>query len=178
MNKHPVQALEEILRNPTNIKGALSNTSALSNVAIGDAIPNLSTTTSPGEYGSTVSGPASPGTSVVNYALAQVGKPYKWGSPARSSSTDLANVPAFDCSGLVWAAYASIGVSVPTWTGGFLTTGKHVTKANLQPGDVVIPEPTHVQIYIGNGQVVEAPHSGANVRVVDMWGFIGGRRYV
>jgi cell wall-associated NlpC family hydrolase len=103
----------------------------------------------------------------IRFALAQVGKPYKWGSTGPNS---------YDCSGLVYAAYKSAGVSIPRTTMLQASAGKLVTKNNLIPGDLVFPDPGHVQIYLGNGRVVESPHTGAFVQVVNMWGFWTARR--
>jgi cell wall-associated NlpC family hydrolase len=113
-----------------------------------------------------VSAPGASG-AAIRYALAQVGKPYKWGATGPNS---------FDCSGLVYAAFRSAGISVPRTTYLQANIGTRVSKTNLQPGDLVFPDPGHVQIYLGNGQVVESPHTGANVRVVKMWGFWTARR--
>jgi cell wall-associated NlpC family hydrolase len=113
-----------------------------------------------------VSAPGSSG-AAIRFALAQVGKPYKWGATGPNS---------YDCSGLVYAAFRSAGVSVPRTTYLLANIGSRVSKANLQPGDLVFPDPGHVQIYLGNGKVVESPHTGAFVRVVNMWGFWTARR--
>lgn len=103
----------------------------------------------------------------IQYAIAQVGDPYKWGATGPN---------AFDCSGLVYSAYKHAGINLPRTTAFQISAGVPVTKANLQPGDLVFPDPGHVQIYLGNNKIVEAPHSGANVRVVTMWGFWRARR--
>jgi hypothetical protein len=103
----------------------------------------------------------------IKYALAQVGKPYKWGATGPNS---------FDCSGLVMMAYKSAGIKLPRTTGLMINSGASISKANLQPGDLVFPDPGHVQIYIGNNKVVEAPRTGLDVRVVQMWGFWRARR--
>lgn len=104
---------------------------------------------------------------VLAYARAQIGKPYEWGATGPDS---------FDCSGLVNAAFKQIGVSLPRTTGGLITAGASVAKADLRPGDLVFPNPGHVQIYSGDGNVVEAPRKGKPVREVPMWGFLTARR--
>lgn len=103
----------------------------------------------------------------INFALAQVGKPYVWGAEGPN---------AYDCSGLVWRSYKEAGISLPRVTGLLIAVGTEVRKENLQPGDLVFPDPGHVQIYLGGGKVVEAPEAGKNVRVVNMWGFWRARR--
>jgi cell wall-associated NlpC family hydrolase len=93
---------------------------------------------------------------VVTWALAQVGKPYVWGAAGPGS---------FDCSGLVMRAYQQVGVRLPHQSGGIAGRGRFVPAGQWQRGDV-IAFPGHVALYIGNGQMVEAPHAGASVRVV------------
>jgi hypothetical protein len=103
----------------------------------------------------------------IKYALNQVGKPYGWGKTGPA---------AYDCSGLVYMAYKSAGVNLPRTTGPMSAAGFAVSKVDLQPGDLVFPDPGHVQIYLGNGKIVEAPRTGLKIRVVDMWGFWRARR--
>lgn len=103
----------------------------------------------------------------IQYALAQVGKPYQWGGTGPNG---------FDCSGLVQAAYASAGVSLGRTTYQQILNGQDVPQTDLAPGDLVFPDIGHVQIYLGNGQIVEAAHSGTNIRVVNLWGFWKARR--
>lgn len=104
----------------------------------------------------------------ISFALSQVGKPYKWGATGPDS---------YDCSGLVMAAYSAAGIRLPRTTQGMVLVGSRVSSTTLlAPGDLVFPDSGHVQIYVGNGKVVEAPHTGAYVRVVSMWGFWTARR--
>ncbi|HET7414767.1 MAG TPA: C40 family peptidase [Arthrobacter sp.] len=105
----------------------------------------------------------------VKYALAQVGKPYKFGA---------AGPDAFDCSGLIKAAYATAGVVLPHSTYLMVNMGVEVSPANLAPGDLVFPEAGHVQMWLGNGKIVEAPTTGIPVRVVNQWGGIWHARRV
>ncbi len=96
----------------------------------------------------------------VNYAMAQVGKPYGWGSVGPD---------AFDCSGLTMAAYASAGISLPRVTYGQKSAGASVDISNLAVGDLVFFYGVeHVGIYIGNGQVVHAADYGTGVVVSAM----------
>lgn len=104
---------------------------------------------------------------VIDYAMAQIGKPYVWGAAGPNT---------FDCSGLVVAAFASIGISLPHYTGDLLGRGRAVSRTELQPGDLVFPSYGHVMIYIGGGRVVEAPHAGANVRTGTIYAFYAARR--
>lgn len=95
----------------------------------------------------------------VNAALSQVGKPYQWGAAGPDS---------YDCSGLTMWAWAQAGVSLPHNSGMQYGSLPHVSTASLQPGDLLFyGSPIHhVGMYIGSGQMVEAPYSGAFVRVV------------
>ena len=97
----------------------------------------------------------------VDFALAQVGKPYVFGA---------AGPGAFDCSGLTMAAWASAGVALPHSAADQYNYGTHVGINELQPGDLVfLYQPIgHVEIYIGNGMLVSAPQSGENVSVVSL----------
>lgn len=106
---------------------------------------------------------------VVAYALAQRGDPYRWGA---------AGPNAFDCSGLVLAAYARIGIRLYHQSYAMARYGRAVSRANLRPGDIVSPESGHVGIYIGGGKIVHSPHPGAYVRVDTLYSFNWARRLV
>jgi cell wall-associated NlpC family hydrolase len=107
---------------------------------------------------------ASTGAAAVRQAESQIGKPYQWGAAGPST---------YDCSGLVMWAYGNVGVHLDHWTGFQWTEGAHVATSQLQPGDLLFfayntSDPStihHVGMYIGNGQMVEAPYTGANVRI-------------
>lgn len=107
----------------------------------------------------------------MTIALAQRGKPYQWGAAGPDS---------FDCSGLVQWAYAQAGMpGLPHSAQVQSTLGVAVSRANLQPGDLVFfDNPVgHVGIYVGNDLMVAAPHSGAVVRVEQLFsGYAGARR--
>jgi cell wall-associated NlpC family hydrolase len=109
---------------------------------------------------------------VVNTAMAQLGKPYVWAGSGPGS---------FDCSGLTQFAYKAVGVNLPRTTGAQANVGVAVSRANLQPGDLVFfYGGGHVGIYIGNNQVVHAPTSGDVVKVtkIDYMGAIAGARHL
>ncbi|RCH68098.1 glycoside hydrolase [Streptomyces sp. SDr-06] len=91
------------------------------------------------------------------FARAQIGKPYVWGAVGPSS---------YDCSGLTQAAWKAAGVDLPRTTWDQVKTGTPVATADLQPGDLVFfyDDISHVGMYIGNGMMIHAPHSGAYVR--------------
>lgn len=95
---------------------------------------------------------------VVGIAIKYLGVDYVFGGASPSG---------FDCSGLVMYCYAQMGVSLPHYTGDQVKYGTTVT--DLQPGDLLFfgstSAPSHVAIYAGGGQMIEAPHTGAQVRV-------------
>jgi cell wall-associated NlpC family hydrolase len=104
--------------------------------------------------------------------MAQLGKPYAWAASGPGS---------FDCSGLTQFAYKAAGVNLPRTTGAQAHVGVPVSRANLQPGDLVFfYGGGHVGIYIGNNQVVHAPTSGDVVKVtkIDYMGAIAGARHL
>ncbi|MGY1796463.1 NlpC/P60 family protein [Geodermatophilus sp. SYSU D00525] len=97
----------------------------------------------------------------VQTALAQVGDPYVWGAGGPD---------AFDCSGLTQYAYAAAGISLPHSSSMQSRMGTAVSRADLQPGDLIFyySPVSHVSMYIGNGQMVHASTSGQPVKVVSV----------
>jgi cell wall-associated NlpC family hydrolase len=105
-------------------------------------------------------------------ACSLIGKPYVFGSDGPNT---------YDCSGLTKEAWATVGVTLDHYTKDQWNEGKSVSRADLQPGDLVFFFPGslhHVAIYIGGGEVVHAPHTGDHVRmaVMDNVGPIAGYR--
>ena len=100
----------------------------------------------------------------ANWALTQLGKPYLWGG---------AGPDRYDCSGLTMMAWARAGVQLLHYTGYQWEEGPHVPLNELQRGDLLFyatntSDPStihHVAIYIGNGMMVNAPYTGAFVRI-------------
>ena len=107
----------------------------------------------------------------VNYALGQVGKGYVMGTAGPST---------FDCSGLMYAAYKQVGISLPRTSQTQYSAGSSVSKGDLQPGDLVFYYSgiTHVGMYIGNGKIVHAanPRSGVVTADVNSMPYMGARR--
>lgn len=98
----------------------------------------------------------------VSTALAQLGKPYQWGGAGPDS---------FDCSGLTMFAWRAAGVALPHSAAAQFSSFPQVPIGALQPGDLVFygSPPYHNGMYIGNGQMVEAPHTGTVVRVAGIF---------
>ncbi|MFP5352807.1 MAG: NlpC/P60 family protein [Actinomycetota bacterium] len=95
----------------------------------------------------------------VDAALSQIGKPYQWGAEGPDS---------YDCSGLMLWAWAHAEVALPRVSRTQYTATTRVPKGDWEPGDLLFfGSPIHhVAMYIGNGQMVEAPYTGQKVRVV------------
>jgi cell wall-associated NlpC family hydrolase len=100
----------------------------------------------------------------VQFALDQVGKPYVFGAAGPGS---------YDCSGLTMASWAQGGVSLPHSAADQYNYGHHVSRSELQPGDLIFfYQPIgHVTIYIGSGMMVSAPTEGESVSVVPLSSF-------
>ena len=98
------------------------------------------------------------GTTALRAALTQRGKPYVWGAAGPDS---------YDCSGLVMWAFLQEGISLPHYTGDQWNAGMHVSRADLEPGDLVFffADISHVGLYLGNGLMVDAPSTGQVVQV-------------
>jgi len=111
-----------------------------------------------GEPASTVAATA------IAFAAAQLGKPYRWGA---------AGPDAYDCSGLVYAAYAAAGIRLGRTTYQWRQDGPVVPLSQIQPGDLLFSagsdgtpaNPGHVVMYLGDGQVIQAPQTGQDVQI-------------
>ena len=113
----------------------------------------------------------SKGARALAFARAQLGKPYQWASAGPNS---------YDCSGLTYAAWKSVGVSLPRTSRSQYGAGSPVSRSNLQPGDLVFfySPISHVSLYAGNGQIIDAPRPGKVVRYssLDYMPYAGARR--
>jgi cell wall-associated NlpC family hydrolase len=103
----------------------------------------------------------------VRAALSRLGRPYVWGATGPNR---------FDCSGLVQWSYAQAGVHLGRTTYQQINDGIPVPRSQVRPGDLVFPHAGHVQMAIGNNLVVEAPYSGASVRISQLGSNIAIRR--
>jgi cell wall-associated NlpC family hydrolase len=113
----------------------------------------------------------------IAFAESQIGVWYRWAGAGEVgptvTSTGVQKVPGYDCSGLTMEAYAAVGISLAHYTGAQWDEGLHVSQGQLQPGDLVFfatntNDPStihHVGIYIGNGQMVDAPATGEQIGI-------------
>ncbi|EWC62448.1 NLP/P60 family protein [Actinokineospora spheciospongiae] len=118
---------------------------------------------------------------VINRALSQLGVQYAWGGGNAHGPTrgirdggvadafgDYAKI-GFDCSGLMIYAFAGAGIRLPHYSGYQATAGRRVPLSQKAPGDMLFwttgGRIHHVALYLGNGQMVEAPYSGSRVRI-------------
>ncbi|USQ83058.1 NlpC/P60 family protein [Streptomyces phaeoluteigriseus] len=127
----------------------------------------------PAPGSATATAPNARAAAAVSYAYAKLGSPYVWGATGPN---------AFDCSGLVQAAYRAAGVSLPRTTYAQIDAGRRVSRSELRPGDLVFfySGITHVGIYIGGGKMIHAPNPSAPVRVapIDEMPYAGASRVV
>ncbi len=103
-------------------------------------------------------------------ALSRRGDPYVWAA---------AGPGEFDCSGLVVWAFAQEGISLPHYTGALWNSGMHIARNDLQPGDLVFfgSDISHVGFYVGDGMMLDAPNSGAVVRIEPLFSdYVGAVR--
>lgn len=117
---------------------------------------------------------------VVDRGLSQIGVPYAWGGGNENGPTrgirdgGVADVHGdynkvgFDCSGLMIYAFAGIGISLPHYSGYQYTAGTQVPSSQMRRGDMIFYGPNasqHVALYLGDGQMLEAPQSGSHVKI-------------
>lgn len=129
--------------------------------SVGGSTTSGTVTTSPISYTGPTSSQAG---QAVAYAYAQIGKPYVWGATGPG---------AFDCSGLMYAAWESAGVSMPRDTYSEWASLPHIPLSSLQPGDLILYNgESHVAMYVGvvggTAYVIDAPHTGAVVERIPM----------
>jgi cell wall-associated NlpC family hydrolase len=119
------------------------------------------------------------GSKAVAIAQRYLGVPYRWGGADP--------LTGFDCSGFTMYVYAQLGVNLTHYTGAQFYEGTRVPPDQLQPGDLVFFEPRargpqHEGMYIGDGQFIQAPHTGDVVKISSLsepsyrFGYVGAVR--
>jgi cell wall-associated NlpC family hydrolase len=109
---------------------------------------------------------------VIQRAGSQMGVPYSWGGgnaagPSRGIDSGAGTV-GFDCSGLILYAFAGVGIKLPHYSGSQYNMGRKIPASQMRRGDVIFYGPggsQHVTLYLGNGQMLEAPYTGSQVKV-------------
>ena len=111
------------------------------------------------------------GDQIIDDAKQYLGVPYVWGGATPSG---------FDCSGLVQYVYGKEGINLPRVAADQANAGTEVSAADAKPGDLVyFGKPAHhIGIYLGNGMMLDAPHTGASVRIEKVWPDVSGYRRV
>ncbi|GAA2641314.1 C40 family peptidase [Streptomyces vastus] len=110
----------------------------------------------------TYNGPASGrAKAALDFAYAQLGKPYEWGATGPNS---------YDCSGLTGASWRAAGVSLPRTVKQQYDAGRKVARSDLQPGDIIYwyNDNQHNGMYVGNGKAIHAPRTGKNIEIVPL----------
>jgi cell wall-associated NlpC family hydrolase len=113
----------------------------------------------------------------IAFAVRQLGKPYQWGATGPD---------AYDCSGLVYAAYAAAGIRIARTTYQWRQDGPQIPLTQIQPGDLLFSagsdgtaaNPGHVVMYLGADQIIQAPQTGENVQInpLDLAGVVAATR--
>jgi cell wall-associated NlpC family hydrolase len=109
---------------------------------------------------------------VIRRAGSQMGVPYSWGGgalngPSEGVDYDTGKV-GFDCSGLTRYAFAGVGVPIPKYSGDQYNSGRPIAPSQAKRGDLIFYGPggsQHVTLYLGQGQMLEAPYTGSSVKV-------------
>jgi len=146
-------------------QAAQANQAAAANQVALNTSTNVTPSISPSRGGSGASSNA-----LLAYASQFLGIPYVWGGTSPSD---------FDCSGFTQYVFAHFGVNLPRVSEAQQNVGTLVSRANLQPGDLVFfgTPAHHVGIYVGNGNMINAPHTGAVLRIQSLNNdFTYGRR--
>lgn len=109
---------------------------------------------------------------VIRRAMSQLGVPYSWGGgnasgPSRGIDQGAGTV-GFDCSGLMLYAFAGVGIKLDHYSGSQYNAGRKIPSSQMRRGDLIFYGPNasqHEAMYLGDGMMLEAPYTGAVVRV-------------
>ena len=171
---------EAAARDAARRAASTTTTTARANTAAAPVVttrPTTTTTTAPKTTTTTTApssgggAPADGADAAIEEARRQLGKPYEWGGSGPDS---------YDCSGLTSWAWRAGGVRLSHSSRAQWSETSRVSIENLQPGDLVFyGNPIHhVGLYIGDGQMIEAPETGKNVRIATIYrsGYVGAGR--
>jgi cell wall-associated NlpC family hydrolase len=113
------------------------------------------------------------GAQALRFAEEKLGDPYVWGGAGPND---------FDCSGLVMWSYEQVGIQLDHFTGDQWNEGEHISRSQLQPGDLVFffADISHVGMYVGNGLMIDAPTFGQPVQIQPVFwsAFVGAVRII
>ena len=109
---------------------------------------------------------------VIRRGMSQLGVPYSWGGgnaagPARGIDRGAGTV-GFDCSGLMLYMFAGVGIKLDHYSGSQYNAGRKIPSSQMRRGDMIFWGPNasqHVAMYLGDGQMLEAPYTGSVVKV-------------
>jgi peptidoglycan DL-endopeptidase RipA len=109
---------------------------------------------------------------VIRRGMSQLGVPYSWGGgnaagPARGIDSGSGTV-GFDCSGLMLYMFAGVGIKLDHYSGSQYNAGRKIPSSQMRRGDMIFYGPNasqHVAMYLGDGQMLEAPYTGSVVKV-------------
>jgi cell wall-associated NlpC family hydrolase len=140
-----------------------TTTTTAPTVPLTNSTPQTTTTTNPPSPVAT-NQPAAGAQLAIDYAEAQLGKPYQWGGAGPGS---------FDCSGLVMMAWEQAGVYFPHLAQAQYDMTERVPFSDMLPGDLVFfgtpSDVHHVGLYIGNGEMIDAPETGQDVSIQSIY---------
>ena len=109
---------------------------------------------------------------VIRRGMAVMGTPYSWGGGnAAGASRGIdsgAGTVGFDCSGLMLYMFAGVGIKLDHYSGSQYNAGRKVPSSQMRRGDMIFYGPNasqHVAMYLGDGQMLEAPYTGSTVKV-------------
>lgn len=174
-NQNPIETIKAIVTDPKNARQTIATHGTAYSVSpytpgSGSTAPSPSGAAT-GAVTASYSGLDPRIAGVIAFARAQIGKPYVWGGTGPNG---------WDCSGLTQGAYASQGIHISRVVSTQAFDGTAVPSRDaLLPGDLVMPTGlSHIQIYSGNGMVIEAADKKLGIREVPMYGFWRARRII
>jgi peptidoglycan DL-endopeptidase CwlO len=159
--------IESLRNNLAGQKAAMTKLVSQQQALVAQLTPAQAATVSPGAGGTTsavyTGTTATQAGKAVAFAYSKLGCPYAFGGTGPCGS-------GYDCSGLTQAAWAAAGVSIPRTSESQWAGLPHVS--SLQPGEIMVFNGAgHVGIYVGNNELIDAPHTGLDVELVAFSGW-------